>query len=147
MPEKSIPAIFREQTAKLQSRPTGYGKRNRPWAPVTWAQMGDRGPLAAAAQQPAGRQQPLGTHGTAGVDAARRDPDLGAQPVAVAIGEAGAGVVEHAGAVHGCQEASRRVGVVGADGGGVGAAGGGGHRGWRVKAAAGLQPERMAGGS
>lgn len=48
MPRRSIPAIFREQVAKLKARPMVYGKRDRHWRPLTWAQMGTRVEHAAA---------------------------------------------------------------------------------------------------
>lgn len=48
MPHTSIPAVFREQVAKLKARPMVYGKRDRHWRPLTWAQMGDRVMHAAA---------------------------------------------------------------------------------------------------
>ena len=44
----SIPAVFREQVAKLTIRPMVYGKRDRHWRPLTWGQMGRRVNLAAA---------------------------------------------------------------------------------------------------
>lgn len=48
MTRRSIPAIFREQVAKLKARPMVYGKRDRHWRPLTWAQMGARVDHAAA---------------------------------------------------------------------------------------------------
>lgn len=48
MAHRSIPAIFREQVQKLTSRPMVYGKRDRHWRPLTWAQMGARVEHAAA---------------------------------------------------------------------------------------------------
>lgn len=44
----SIPTVFREQVAKLQSRPMVYGKRDGHWRPLTWSQMGERVHHAAA---------------------------------------------------------------------------------------------------
>ena len=57
------------------------------------------GLLAVAAQQPAVGQQALDADGAARVQLVGADADLGAQAVAVAVGEAGAGVVEDAGGV------------------------------------------------
>ncbi|MGK0360400.1 MAG: long-chain acyl-CoA synthetase [Bradymonadia bacterium] len=48
MARRSIPAIFMEQVAKLKARPMVYGKRDRHWRPLTWAQMGTRVTHAAA---------------------------------------------------------------------------------------------------
>lgn len=48
MPRQSIPAVFREQVQKLQSRPMVWGKRDRHWRPLTWAQMGQRAAHVAA---------------------------------------------------------------------------------------------------
>ncbi len=47
MSHTSIPAVFREQVAKLQSRPMVYGKRAGHWRPLTWGQMGARVRAAA----------------------------------------------------------------------------------------------------
>jgi long-chain acyl-CoA synthetase len=45
---RSIPAIFREQAAKLQSRPMVYSKVQGHWSPLTWAQVRARVDHAAA---------------------------------------------------------------------------------------------------
>ena len=45
---RSIPAIFREQAAKLQSRPMVYSKVQGHWSPLTWAQVRERVDNAAA---------------------------------------------------------------------------------------------------
>src|SRR5690606_39440758 len=55
--------------------------------------------LALAAEQPAIGDQALHPHRAACVQLAGADAHLGAQAVAVAVGEAGAGVVEHPGRV------------------------------------------------
>ena len=48
MNRPSIPALFREQVAKLRSRPMIYSKRDRHWRPLTWLQMSERVNAAAA---------------------------------------------------------------------------------------------------
>ena len=45
---QSIPAIFREQATKLQSRPMVYSKVSGHWSPFTWAQVRERVDAAAA---------------------------------------------------------------------------------------------------
>jgi len=44
----SIPALFREQAARFQSRPMVYAKVQGHWSPVTWAQARERVDLVAA---------------------------------------------------------------------------------------------------
>src|SRR5262249_4473969 len=67
-----------------------------------------RGLLAAAAQQPAIRQQPFDADGPERVQLVGADADLRAQAVAIAVGEARARVVEDAGRVALGHEAIRR---------------------------------------
>jgi long-chain acyl-CoA synthetase len=45
---RSIPAIFREQAVKFQSRPMVYSKVQGHWSPLTWAQVRERVDFAAA---------------------------------------------------------------------------------------------------
>ena len=44
---QSIPTVFREQVAKLRSRPMVYSKRDGHWTPLTWSQAGQRVDAAA----------------------------------------------------------------------------------------------------
>src|ERR1035438_9906735 len=60
--------------------------------------------LAAAPEQVFVRDEAVEAHGAAGMDTARRDPDLRSEAVAEAVGEARGGVVEDAGRVHAAQE-------------------------------------------
>jgi len=45
---RSIPAVFREQATKFQSRPMVYSKAQGHWSPLTWAQVRERVDSAAA---------------------------------------------------------------------------------------------------
>ncbi|MEE2756349.1 MAG: long-chain fatty acid--CoA ligase [Myxococcota bacterium] len=48
MTTRTIPAVFREQVAKLHSRPMIYSRRDRHWRPLTWLQINERVDAAAA---------------------------------------------------------------------------------------------------
>src|ERR1017187_3624931 len=60
--------------------------------------------LAAAPEQVFVRDEAIEANGAAGMDTARRDPDLRSEAVAETVGEARGGVVEDAGRVHAGQE-------------------------------------------
>ena len=77
------------------------------------------GDMAIAAQQVAVGDQTLQAHRSAGGQGLGADSHLGAEAVAVAIGEAGGAIPVNAGAVDRFQEAFGHAVVVGADGVGV----------------------------
>src|SRR5207248_10818858 len=78
--------------------------------------------VAVSCDDPLVGRQVGGPHWAAGVELVGADADLGAQAVLTAIGEAGAGVHHHAGAVHAFHELVGGLGRLGQDRVGVAAA-------------------------
>lgn len=64
-----------------------------------------RGHPVVTLEDPLGREETLHPDGAAGVDAGGADAHLGAEPEAIAVGEAGRDIVEDAGGVDGVEEA------------------------------------------
>src|SRR5690606_36887331 len=71
--------------------------------------------MALAAEEPAVRDETFHADGSARVELARTDPDLGTQAVAVAVGETQARVVEDVGRVDAREEVLGRRDVLGDD--------------------------------